>query len=131
MSNNEFLNVLSVITPTLPALVTDWSPGKAIYATLDGQVCEGNALFYDEHIAVQRSSLKKGSAVPRHHHDEIEWLIIYDGEVRVEWNSSTEVILGVGQSIRIPPNEAHIVTALEDTQILCITVPPAAGYPRV
>ena len=105
--------------------------GDISYKTDDkiNEACLGYFLFKNPKVAVQRAHIKKGSILPQHEHKQNEYLIIYDGKIKVTINEQEQRIYTAGQSVYFPPKTLHCVEALEDAWVIGITVPASEVYP--
>jgi len=65
--------------------------------------CSGVALKNSNGIAIQDVFLSKGSVFPSHEHEEIEYLIVYEGSLLIEYwydeKTKSATILEAGNSI--------------------------------
>jgi quercetin dioxygenase-like cupin family protein len=88
------------------------------------------ALKQTDYVSVSKWYLSAGAYFPAHVHEQREWIIVYRGELRVNLPGET-VVVGVGQSIDIPPGTAHDVDVPMDCWCIAITVPGNVDYPHV
>lgn len=80
-------------------------------------------------ISVQRAIFTAGSKIAEHSHPDCrEWLIVYRGMLRLV-RMGVEHDINVGEFACLAPGEAHWAVAVEDTEIIGITVPENKGYP--
>ena len=126
---DEYLDKLRELTPKLSAFVPgDVRQSVVEYDAACGTVI-GFGLFMREEVAVQRAFLSLGSKMPRHQHDQTEFLIPYTGSLKVTKNGESK-IYKPGEVVTFPPNTAHHAEAMEDTYIVAVTVPAdQEGYP--
>lgn len=111
---------------TLADLIDNEHRDTIRYRTLKGQ-CVGTALLSEDLIAIQKTFMSKDTALPIHvHNKEIEILVVYAGELRVNNTSLT-----VGGLVKLLPGEEHLVSALEDSWLIGITIPADKAYPGV
>lgn len=80
-------------------------------------------------VAVADLSITAGTDFPLHPHDEIEHHILYKGKVRFHCEGRESVLMSPGDCITVAPGLQHGGTAIEDSEIICITVPAAGGFP--
>jgi quercetin dioxygenase-like cupin family protein len=76
-----------------------------------------------------RLSMKAGAVVPRHQHVNEQVTNVESGSLRFEFDER-EVIVETGQSLEIPPNVPHAVTALTDSVALDVFTPPREDWIR-
>lgn len=97
----------------------------------------GKAIGFDlytekeNRIAVQRVFIPKNVTFLFHHHVEREWYIVYHGRVVIKFDSGEEKILVAGDSYYFEPTQGHESKALEDTELICVTIPASITYPGV
>ena len=129
-NQEQHLEELKVLTKSLGDLVNIFSDNYTTYNT-PGGTCIGLNLFNDKVIAVQRCFLTQGGMFPEHIHEEIEIIVVYDGEAQIviEGIEKTQ-ILKVGDIVRIEPNKKHEFTALTDVWVIGITIPASTAYPK-
>ena len=66
--------------------------------------------------------LAKGAIVPEHHHESEQITYILEGALQFEIGGQ-QIVVGMGQVLRIPSNVPHRAVALEDTLDLDIFSP--------
>jgi len=71
-------------------------------------------VIHAERMTIARVYLKKGSVVPRHHHENEQVTVLETGKLRFVFDAG-EQILSEGEAFQIPPNAPHLVEALEDS----------------
>lgn len=86
--------------------------------------CIGIGLLHERSCAVQKAFMSKGTVFPAHVHEEIEYLLIYEGKLELDGKQ-----YDTGEVIRIAPGQEHIVKALEDTWMIGVTIPASTAYP--
>ena len=89
----------------------------------------GYGLFHIDDVAVQRNDMTKGTIFPEHKHEESEFMVVYRGKARYEFDGK-EKIVTPGKFIYFIPNQPHACEALEDTSMIAITIPADKGYPN-
>lgn len=114
--------------PTLSHLVGGTYNGVIQYETERG-TSFGIPLRREAALAVQIVFMCAGTLVAEHVHDETEWLLVYQGRLRLHLGNETEEY-GVAEGRSIEPSLPHQSEALEDTWMLCATIPAAEGYPN-
>jgi len=123
------LTRLREITPHLP-LLADFAAveNSRVDYSIDGAECYGHPVYVDEHIAIQRVFVGKGGTFPMHTHEMPvhEMCMVMTGRYHFCGQD-----MFPGDAIQVEPGVAHDGVALEDSWILCATVPPGAGYPGV
>ena len=83
-----------------------------------------------EKAMISHVTLRKGCAVPTHHHENEQFACILSGRIRFRIGPEdspqrTEHLLGPGQVMHFPSNVPHAAEALEDTLVLDIFSPPS------
>ena len=101
--------------------------GVVEYEVEEGNIF-GFGLFKNEEVAIQRVFLSSDSVMPKHIHDEIEYIIIYRGEVEIT-SEDTKNLLKTGDFIVFPPHKSHKVVAIQDSWAICITIPASEMFP--
>jgi len=84
-------------------------------------------MLVGENVMVARILMKKGSAVPVHHHVNEQIAYILEGAVRFSIEGR-EIVVSAGEVLCIPPNVPHSAVALEDTVDLDIFNPPRQDW---
>ena len=84
-------------------------------------------MIHSERMTIARLELKKGTTVPRHSHENEQVSTVDQGVLRFTFDSG-DVDVSAGQTLVIPPNEAHSAVALEDCIALDIFSPPREDW---
>ena len=141
MEESKHLKILEEIIPTLA--IDESHNNEITYSTENGGTFIGFGLHKEEAVAVQRVFMSKGTRIPEHQHSENEYVLVYKGKLKVtrEGDSPARMggkhtkektgILGVGDGIYFQPGEKHGGMMLEDTWIICTTIPASKEYPDV
>lgn len=75
-------------------------------------------------------NLATGESLADHQVHERAWLIVLDGEIRVETAEGEHASGGVGLLVEFAPGERHEVTATADARLLLLLTPwPGSGHP--
>ena len=102
--------------------------GTIEYAVENGK-CYGVGLLSKKEVSVQETFMSKGSVFPQHNHDVHEWLLVFEGKLKVEYcNGKTEEVT-VGAAVHFLIGTLHKIIALEDTRMIGIVIPTTGGYP--
>jgi quercetin dioxygenase-like cupin family protein len=82
-------------------------------------------LVVGERSMLAKLFLKKGSVVPRHHHDNEQFTLVLDGALhfKIGADGEEEVTVRKGEVLHIPSNVPHEALALEDTWDLDVFTP--------
>lgn len=123
---SEHLEILKKLTPILSSFNKE-RMGDYIEYDIDGTGV-GYGLWKEPAVAVQRVFMSAGTTFPAHHHKEIECIILYKGSYEIT-NDITKVYKA-GDVIVFPPDMPHYGTALEDSWMICVSVPSGEGYPN-
>lgn len=75
-----------------------------------------------EKAMVAQVFLKKGAAVPEHHHESEQITYILEGALEFELEGR-RIVVSAGQVLRIPSHVPHSAVALEDTLDLDVFSP--------
>jgi quercetin dioxygenase-like cupin family protein len=83
-----------------------------------------------EHAMAQRVTLHPGFAMPEHHHENEQLVVVLSGKVIFGVNGKgtdayEDITLTGGQVLVLPPNCPHDARAIEKTEILDIFSPPS------
>jgi len=134
---SEYLQKLRELTDTLPSFpsLVKMESNNRIDYNVDNGVSFAFGLLSQTEVAVANVFISSGAVFPKHSHKENEFLIVYEGGLVVEicdagGEDYRSIIVETGGSVYFDNNERHIVTALEDTWLIAITVPAAEGYPH-
>jgi len=122
MINDDTIKKLENLTPRLP--IVPETQAVTSYP-IRGGGCEGYGLWRDDAVAVQRFRIYKGTKFPSQTYDAREWLIVYDGLLRITIKGGTEEIIDVvpAEHVCLEFNTSHMIEALEDTWGVRVTVP--------
>lgn len=93
------------------------------YGEIDG-IC----LYNTGNVAVMRAIMEAGSVIFDHTHKEIEIITVVFGELEFSIEGDVKRITK-GEVIKILPAQLHHCTALQNTEMICITIPASRGYP--
>ncbi len=86
--------------------------------------CKGWSLFdLGGAISVVKFFAKKGSEFYTHTHTQKEWIIVYEGEMLVTYDSNKMKKLGNGDGVYITENTPHTASCPEDTWFIIVTIP--------
>jgi quercetin dioxygenase-like cupin family protein len=108
------------------------APHATIGYPLHPGVSEGYALYVKpEKIAIQRNFMPAETTFPLHRHTELEWIIVYEGELVMKVGDTPEQHMRVGDGICVAIGAPHMARTLTDSWCIAITVPPSKGYPGV
>ena len=80
-----------------------------------------------EHITLARFELKKGSAIPEHHHANEQICSVLSGSLVFRMGSRA-VTVRAGEFLVIPPNVPHAAEAPEDCIAIDVFSPPRADW---
>lgn len=78
--------------------------------------------IHTQGLTIARLEIQKGAVVPEHHHVHEQVATVERGELQFSIGGQ-EVILRGGQSVAIPSNVPHKVTALQDTVVVDVFTP--------
>ncbi len=78
--------------------------------------------IHTQNLTIARLELLKGAVVPEHSHVHEQIATVERGSLLFHIGGK-EVVLGAGQSLAIPSNEPHKVTALEDSYVVDVFSP--------
>lgn len=123
------LEQLEKITKELPSI--DYVLNKNLtvveYPTENG-TCYGFPLYRSSAVSIQRIFFSKGTNFPEHNHsDSTEHYIVYRGSL--EYHNHTEqykIVISAGDCVATSSKQNHSLTALEDSEIVVVKVPPDA-----
>jgi quercetin dioxygenase-like cupin family protein len=85
-------------------------------------------LHKEKDVAVAREFASMGTKFPEHKHEEIEYLIVYKGQVIIRVDDN-DLILEKGDLLKLEPNQTHKAYFPEDTWFLAITIPASKNWP--
>lgn len=81
-------------------------------------------------VGVVDVTMPAGETFPRHDHDMIETFHLYRGRLDIEFDDGTHRRIDAGRSLSIESHEAHVVRAVEDCDMICVTMPRDFAYPN-
>jgi len=126
--NLEKLETLTKNLPDLAAL-SDKHPSCVVKFKTECGQCLGLGLLNQRDVAVSDTLLSQGARLAPHAQRETEWLIIYNGRLRVFVGDEEPREIAAGESVQFPPDTPHCVEALETTWLIAVSVPASPGYP--
>lgn len=126
ISNLERLKILSESVFPL-AMIANIDKYNVKYNVSTGE-CNGVGLFKNEEIAVQHAVLGKHTVMDIHYHDELEIIILYEGDLSIEYDNYSTV-LEIGVPVTIPRGIKHFVKSIDGCNVIGITIPASSGYP--
>lgn len=94
-----------------------------------GDGLRGFGLFKIPKVSVQIVHLDKGKKFPEHVHDSLEVGVIYEGKMELN-HRGVKKIKSVTDIVIFQPGEPHSGAAIEDTEVIFISVPSDSGYPE-
>ena len=89
----------------------------------------GRQMLHTDRMTVARIHLAAGAVVPRHQHENEQVANVVSGRLRFIVDDD-QVVVGVGDSVTIPPNVPHEVEALEDTIVIDVFAPVREDWVR-
>lgn len=117
-------------TASLDELVKGRQRGMIRYQTVKGSVY-GIGLFKNNEAAVQLAIMTKGTVFPEHSHKDpvrMEYIHVIKGKITVHTCEGMKEVRET-ESIAIKSGILHKVEALEDTEVIAITMPADEGFP--
>ena len=133
------LRELTDSLPPLPTGLPHGDDGYYEYPTVgDSGFVRAWSLLSDPRVAVAKFELSKGSVYPPHSHQMAkEWVIVYSGSLLVDVVGEVscahfrgqDSVLRAGGCVHFVRGQVHQATALEDTELLAITIPRDDAYP--
>ena len=129
------LQRLAELTPKLPEITTIPPPnargmGSLVqYRTVDdvGE-CTAVGLLHTDDVAVCWAWMPAGSEIFPHSHEVTEHGVVVKGRFLVRVSAGEYEVKSGGHLVFIP-GERHSVLAVEDTEMVFITIPAEKGYP--
>ncbi len=94
-----------------------------------GGLAQAWGLLKEPEVAVCRSELEAGTVFHFHQHDAAEWLLVYVGEIEIQYPEGGGAILAPGDSIRFGAGRPHRVVARTDVKLIAVTIPADEGFP--
>ena len=105
---------------------------NSICYDMDDFIVLSYPLFKSSEVACQRVFMPKGSIFPSHIHPNKEWIFVISGCFKMGTKQEQSKKYSVGEVAIFEANELHGGYMLEDTWILCLTIPAdMKGYPDV
>ncbi len=88
-------------------------------------------LSYDEHSMLCHFVMKKGAAVPLHHHPAVQNGYVIKGKLRFKKQDGSTFEAGPGSAYLFGPDEPHGADILEESEVLEVFSPmrPEYGVP--
>ncbi len=86
-------------------------------------------MIHGEHFTVARIELRRGCMVPEHSHHNEQFSMIERGRLKFVMDG-TEIVVGPGEALHIPPNVPHSAEALEDCIATDLFIPRREDWIR-
>jgi quercetin dioxygenase-like cupin family protein len=86
-------------------------------------------MIHSAQMTIARLELRKGAVVPEHAHINEQICNVDRGALRITVEGADQVVRA-GESLVIPPNAPHAVTALEDSAAMDIFTPRREDWIR-
>jgi quercetin dioxygenase-like cupin family protein len=124
--------------PPLPIGLPDGDDGFYEYPVVGEGSARAWTLMNDSRVSVARFMLAEGTVYPPHSHPVAkEWVIVYSGRLLVEVRGAVscahfhgqESVIRAGQCVHFNRGQIHQATALDDTELVAITIPRDDAYP--
>ena len=131
----DSIDKLKDLVPKLPVLgnFERWRQQSVIAYDVEHGQCIGIGLWKTGQVGVQVCTMSKGTVFPEHIHGfpvQVEHLHIFEGSVRVTYiEDGEQKIINKNESVSFGKHVAHKVEALEDTELIGITMPADEAYP--
>lgn len=123
------MGVESSYLPRIAELTERLSPSPTVQEYIfESGMAVANGLLKIPKVAIATMHLSGGAEFPRHKHDCIEFVIVYDGEVVVGCDEEGHR-LKVGDIFKIAAGTGHTCRSVGDSSIVVITVPADIDYP--
>lgn len=133
----ENLNLLKELTEELPAIPkleqfihNTGDKGKYIEYKADSGTAIGFNLLWQTRVAVQKTFLSANTIFPRHMHEGIELIIVFEGLLEVECEGGELKVLDVGDVIQIKEKIPHHARSIKDSWLIVITIPADKDFPK-
>jgi quercetin dioxygenase-like cupin family protein len=84
--------------------------------------------IFGKRVLLAEVSLRKGCRVPRHRHENEQFVCVLSGGIRFEVGEESEardLVVRGGEVLHLPSNVPHSAEALEDSQVLDVFSPPS------
>ena len=129
---SENIKKLESLVPKLSDMVLNvCDRNHHVEYNVENGFCIGFPLLNNDKIAIQRAFISKGTYFGEHkHEDSVEIFVIFKGEFKLLVGDNEE-ILEIGDCARVEKNTLHDGYAIDNTEMICITVPSEEGYPNV
>lgn len=108
---------------------------NVIEMDMDQGTCIGFNLFRSPKVSVARFFASKDSIIPKHTHESMEYIMVYEGEMKTtiydeDGEIRQELGATIGDSIRITPNYNHSHSFSCDTWSIVVTIPEEEAFPN-
>ncbi len=108
---------------------------NVIEMDMESGTCIGFSLFRIPKVSVARFFASKDSIMPQHKHESMEYVMVYEGEMKTimydeDGGIKQELFSTIGDSIRINPRQSHSHQFLCDTWAIVVTIPEEEGFPN-
>ena len=124
----EYMKELPLQPPSFPAVIGTGLGGHMKQYEVEGGTSFSWSLLDLPSVSVAKWFASTGASFPEHAHDQIEWIIVYQGSL-VFVAGEKETLLTPGKFIHIAENVPHTKKFTEDCFFLAITVPRCTDWP--
>ncbi len=119
MLREKTMELLANLEPdTVEPGMTEWE-GVRVYT-----------LYSQPPVGVVRFRMKQGKMFPKHAHRMCETFHVFTGTLSITLDDKTVRVMKAPSTTTLGERVAHTITALEDVEAVCVTMPRDKAYPR-
>lgn len=89
--------------------------------TLDKNILLGGIVLENEKYQVVHMNLKKGNQTDDYNNDKDILIFNVSGKITVATENNTEIV-GEFEIVEVPKNTMHVITCLEDAQVVVLKI---------
>lgn len=115
--------------PLLEELVERHSKEYAEFSVDEGGPIISLNCYKSSSVAIVRVFAEQHTKMKFHTQAEYEYILVYQGQIQVTFESGEVFKLKKSDFLSIPPNMGHRAEWLENSWFIAITIPAAEGYP--
>jgi quercetin dioxygenase-like cupin family protein len=128
MNLMDDITKIAQLTKDIILIQGKYDHDRVMYDTESG-TCTGRAVYNRSEIAIQLAEMSPGTVLKRHSHDVIEILILYAGDMDIQFDDWLKHELILGNPIMIPIGQLHTVSSVGGCKLTGITIPASKVYP--
>ena len=119
----------------VPLLAISHLDGNLATYDCDSGTATGRGILNIPELAIVEVEMSANCSALEHNHDVVEIITVVTGQITINVQKpdgelgTSRIILNPHESYTIPIGASHIISCKEPSKIICISIPPDAGFP--